>query len=98
VQSPKGVGARRFILAGPPAMIVAHGACVPARQVALRGKHGVMARLDHSASRAAGPIASAEPGARLEYMDLRAGGRGTGLPRAAVRAVAAASPAPTALV
>lgn len=98
VQLPEGVGALRFILPGSPAMMAANVACLRDHRVALWGKHGVMARSDHSATRAADLIEYAETGAHYEYMDLVAGGRGTGLTRAELREVAAAFDVPTTLV
>jgi rhamnulose-1-phosphate aldolase len=53
VQLPVGVGVVPFILPGSPAIMAANVVCPGARQVALWGKHGVMARSDHSATRAA---------------------------------------------
>ena len=47
--------------------------------VVLWSKHGVMARSDVSATRAADRIEYAETAARYEYMDLVCGGKGEGL-------------------
>jgi rhamnulose-1-phosphate aldolase len=50
-------------------------------------KHGVMARSDLSVTRAVDRIEYAEAGARYEYMDLVAGGRGEGLTGAEMGAI-----------
>ena len=50
-------------------------------RIVVWSKHGVMARSDLSVTRAVDRIEYAEAGARYEYMDLVAGGRGEGLTR-----------------
>jgi rhamnulose-1-phosphate aldolase len=98
VQLPEGVGVLPFILPGSPAMMAANVACLREHRVVLWGKHGVMARSDHSATKAADLIEYAETGAHYEYMDLVAGGRGTGLTRDELRQVVDAFHVPTILV
>jgi rhamnulose-1-phosphate aldolase len=98
IQLPEGVGVLPFLLPGSPAMMEANVACLRDHRVVLWSKHGLMARSDHSATKAADLIEYAETAARYEYMDLVAGSRAEGLTPAEVRAVAAAFDVPTTLV
>jgi rhamnulose-1-phosphate aldolase len=58
-------------------------------EIVLWSKHGVMARSARSVTRAVDRVEYAETGARYEYMDLVAGGRGEGLTAAELARVAA---------
>jgi rhamnulose-1-phosphate aldolase len=98
VQLPEGVGVLPFLLPGSPEMMAANVACLRDHRVVLWSKHGLMARSDHSATKAADLIEYAETAARYEYMDLVAGGRAEGLSAGELRAVAAAFDVPTTLV
>jgi rhamnulose-1-phosphate aldolase len=98
VQLPEGVGVLPFLLPGSPAMMAANVAQLRENRVVLWGKHGVMARSDRSATKAADLIEYAETAAHYEYMDLVAGGRGEGLTADELRAVARAFAVPTTLV
>jgi rhamnulose-1-phosphate aldolase len=98
IQLPEGIGVLPFILPGSPAMMEANVARLREHRVVLWGKHGVMARSDHSATKAADLIEYTETAAHYEYMDLVAGGRGTGLTRDELRAVVDAFQVPTTLV
>jgi rhamnulose-1-phosphate aldolase len=98
VQLPEGIGALPFLLPGSPAMMAANVDCLRAHRVVLWSKHGVMARSDISAQRAADRIEYIETAARYEYMDLVAGGRAEGLTTDELRAVARAFDVPTTLV
>src|SRR4051794_30544232 len=53
VQLPEGIGVLPFILPGSPAMMEANVARLREHRVVLWGKHGVMARSDRSATKAA---------------------------------------------
>jgi rhamnulose-1-phosphate aldolase len=66
--------------------------------IVLWSKHGVMARSDMSATRAADRIEYAETAARYEYMDLVNGRKADGLSREELRAVADAFGVKTDLV
>jgi rhamnulose-1-phosphate aldolase len=98
VQLPEGIGVLPFLLPGSPAMMAANVACLQESRVVLWSKHGVMARSDHSATKAADLIEYIETAARYEYMDLVAGGRAEGLTRDELRAVVTAFHVPTTLV
>jgi rhamnulose-1-phosphate aldolase len=98
VQMPEGMGVLPFLLPGSPAMMEANVACLRDHRIVLWSKHGVMARSDHSATKAADLVEYAETAAQYEYMDLVAGRRAEGLTADELREVAAAFNVPTRLV
>ena len=98
VQLPEGLGVLPFLLPGSPAMMEANVACLRDHRVVLWSKHGVMARSDHSATKAADLVEYAETAAQYEYMDLVAGRRAEGLTADELREVAAAFHVRTTLV
>jgi rhamnulose-1-phosphate aldolase len=98
VQLPEGVGVLPFILPGSPALMEANIASLQKHQVVLWSKHGVMARSEFSATRAADLIEYIETVARYEYMDLVNGSRAEGLTQDELRAVVQAFRVPTTLV
>lgn len=75
----EGIGVLPFLVPGSAAMMAANVEGLREHQVVVWSKHGVMARSDVSVTRAVDRIEYAETGARYEYMDLVAGGRGEGL-------------------
>lgn len=79
VQLPRGIGILAFMLPGSQALMDATVAALRTHRIVVWSKHGVMARSDMSVTRAVDRIEYAEAGARYEYMDLLAGGRGEGL-------------------
>jgi len=79
VQLPAGIGVLPFMLPGSGTLMAANVESLRAHRIVVWSKHGVMARSDISVTRAVDRIEYAEAGARYEYMDLVAGGRGTGL-------------------
>ena len=87
VQLPQGVGVLPYILPGSPALMEANVAALREHSLVLWSKHGVMARSDMSATRAADRIEYAETAARYEYMDLVSGRKGEGLTLDELRAV-----------
>jgi len=98
VQLPEGVGVLPFLLPGSPAMMAANVAQLRENRVVLWSKHGVMARSDRSATKAADLIEYTETAAHYEYMDLVAGARGEGLTTDELRAIVRAFAVPTTLV
>jgi rhamnulose-1-phosphate aldolase len=98
VQLPEGVGVLPFILPGSPALMEANVTRLRQHRVVLWSKHGVMARSDFSATRAADLIEYVETAAHYEYMDLVAGSRAEGLTQDELRAVVQAFQVPTTLV
>ena len=76
VQLPQGVGILRFMIPGSATLMAANVESLRHHRIDVWGKHGVMARSDISVTRAVDRIEYAEAGARYEYMDLVAGGRG----------------------
>ncbi len=87
VNLPRGIGVLPFILPGSPALMQATISSLRTHRVTLWSKHGVMARSDVSATRAADRVEYAETAARYEYMDLVNHGRAEGLTRDELRAV-----------
>jgi rhamnulose-1-phosphate aldolase len=79
VQLPAGIGVLPFMLPGSGTLMAANVESLRAHRIVVWSKHGVMARSDISVTRAVDRIEYAEAGARYEFMDLVAGGRGTGL-------------------
>ena len=98
VAMPEGIGVLPFEVPGSERLVSANVAGLRAHQIVLWSKHGVMARSDLSVTRAVDRIEYAETGARYEYMDLVAGGRGEGLTHAEVSAVVQAFDVPTSLL
>ena len=79
VQLPTGIGVLPFMLPGSATLMAANVESLRGHQIVVWSKHGVMARSDLSVTRAVDRIEYAEAGARYEYMDLVASGRGEGL-------------------
>lgn len=98
VQLPEGVGVLPFILPGSPALRQANVTHLREHRLVLWSKHGVMARSEFSATRAADLIEYIETAARYEYMDLVNGSQAEGLTREELRAVVEAFHVPTRLV
>lgn len=83
-----GVGVLPFLVPGSAEMMAANVAGLRDHEIVLWSKHGVMSRSDISVTRAVDRVEYAETGARYEYMDLVAGGRGEGLSDEELRRVA----------
>ena len=98
VQLPAGIGVLPFMLPGSGELMSANVASLRAHRIVVWSKHGVMARSDLSVTRAVDRIEYAEAGARYEYMDLVAGGRGEGLTLGETRAIVEAFGIDTTLV
>jgi rhamnulose-1-phosphate aldolase len=84
-----GIGVLDFMVPGSPELMAANVAGLRKHEIVLWSKHGVMARSARSVTRAVDRVEYAETGARYEYMDLVAGGRGEGLTAAELARVAA---------
>jgi rhamnulose-1-phosphate aldolase len=97
VAVPRGIGVLEFMVPGSPELMAANVAGLREHEIVLWSKHGVMARSDLSVTRAVDRIEYAETGARYEYMDLVAGGRGQGLTGEELHAVVEAFDVPTTL-
>jgi rhamnulose-1-phosphate aldolase len=87
VQLPRGIGVLGFMIPGSSELMAANVESLRRHRIDVWAKHGVMARSDISVTRAVDRIEYAEAGARYEYMDLVAGGRGERLTDAQLRAV-----------
>lgn len=98
VNLPEGIGVLPYCLPGSPAMMDANVVGLRRHNVVLWSKHGVMARSDRSATRAADRIEYAETAALYETMDLANGGRGEGLTQDELREIVQAFNVPTTLV
>ncbi len=98
VNLPKGVGVLPYLLPGSPELMQANVEALREHNVVLWSKHGVMARSDMSATRAADRIEYAETAARYEYMDLVNGRMAQGLTVEELRAVVEAFDVRTNLV
>jgi rhamnulose-1-phosphate aldolase len=79
VALPAGIGVLPFMVPGSAELMAANVESLRRHRIVVWSKHGVMARSDLSVTRAVDRIEYAEAGARYEYMDLVAGGRGEGL-------------------
>ena len=79
VQLPAGIGILPFMLPSSDELMAATVGSLREHRITVWSKHGVVARSDVSVTRAVDRIEYAEAGARYEYMDLTAGGRGEGL-------------------
>lgn len=90
VALPHGIGVLEFMVPGSPELMAANVKGLRDFEIVLWSKHGVMARSDHSATKAVDLIEYAETGAKYEYMDLIAGGRAQGLTEPEKAAVAEA--------
>jgi rhamnulose-1-phosphate aldolase len=90
VQLPAGIGVLPFMLPGSDTLGEANVASLRRHRIVVWAKHGVMARSDISVTRAVDRIEYAEAGARYEYMDLVAGGRGEGITVEETRAIVTA--------
>lgn len=75
----EGIGVLPFLVPGSAGMMAANVEGLRGFQIVVWSKHGVMARSDVSVTRAVDRIEYAETGARYEYVDMVAGGRGEGL-------------------
>ena len=87
-----------FILPGSPALMEANVTHLRQHRVVLWSKHGVMARSEFSATRAADLIEYVETAARYEYMDLVNASRAEGLTQDELRAVVQAFHVSTTLI
>jgi rhamnulose-1-phosphate aldolase len=87
VQLPAGIGVLPFLIPGSAELMAANVESLRRHRIDVWAKHGVMARSDLSVTRAVDRIEYAEAGARYEYMDLVAGGRGEGLTGAEMGAI-----------
>jgi rhamnulose-1-phosphate aldolase len=90
VQLPAGIGILPFMIPGSAELMAANVESLRRHRIDVWAKHGVMARSDLSVTRAVDRIEYAEAGARYEYMDLVAGGKGEGLTSEQVHAIVAA--------
>lgn len=98
INLPDGIGVLPYCLPGSPAMMEANLVGLRTHNVVLWSKHGVMARSEISATRAADRIEYAETAALYEYMDLANGGRGEGLTDDELREIVRAFNVSTTLV
>ena len=98
IHLPKGIGVLPYLMPGSPALMEANVAALREHNIVLWSKHGVMARSDMSATRAADRIEYAETAARYEYMDLANGRKGDGLTPDELRAIVKAFNVKTNLV
>ena len=98
VQLPAGIGVLPFMLPGSMTLGEANVESLRRHRIVVWSKHGVMARSDISVTRAVDRIEYAEAGARYEYMDLVAGGRGEGITVEETRAIVRAFDVDTTLV
>lgn len=88
INLPRGVGVLDFMVPGSPELMAANVDGLRTFDVVLWSKHGVMARSDHSITRAVDLIEYAETAARYEYMNLIAGSPAEGLTSDEVKQVA----------
>ncbi len=79
VQLPAGIGILPFLRPSSDELSDATVTSLRNHRITVWSKHGVMARSDISVTRAVDRIEYAEAGARYEYMDIMAAGRGEGL-------------------
>ncbi len=90
VQLPAGIGVLPFMIPGSAELMAANVESLRQHRIDVWAKHGVMARSDLSVTRAVDRIEYAEAGARYEYMDLVAGGKGEGLTSEQIHAIVVA--------
>jgi rhamnulose-1-phosphate aldolase len=88
VQLPEGIGHVPFLVPGSSELMAATLESLRQHRIVIWGKHGVMARSDISAKRAADRIEYAETAARYEYMNLVNHEQGEGLSVEEIRAIA----------
>jgi rhamnulose-1-phosphate aldolase len=88
VQLPEGIGHVPFLVPGSGELMAATLESLRQHRIVIWGKHGVMARSDISAKRAADRIEYAETAARYEYMNLVNHEQGEGLSVDEIRAIA----------
>jgi rhamnulose-1-phosphate aldolase len=88
VQLPEGIGHVPFLVPGSSELMAATLESLRHHRIVIWGKHGVMARSDVSAKRAADRIEYAETAARYEYMNLVNHEQGEGLSAEEIRAIA----------
>lgn len=88
VQLPEGIGHVPFLVPGSAELMAATLESLRHHRIVIWGKHGVMARSDISAKRAADRIEYAETAARYEYMNLVNHEQGEGLSVEEIRAIA----------
>jgi rhamnulose-1-phosphate aldolase len=88
VQLPEGIGHVPFLVPGSSELMAATLESLRHHRIVIWGKHGVMARSDISAKRAADRIEYAETAARYEYMNLVNHEQGEGLSVEEIRAIA----------
>ncbi|MBN2147582.1 MAG: class II aldolase/adducin family protein [Anaerolineales bacterium] len=88
---PEGIGYLPFIIPGSTDLMHATIDQLRRHQLVLWGKHGVMARSDHSVKKASDLVEYAETGARYEYMKQTVDKYGTGLSPEEIRAVCTAN-------
>ncbi|CAG1772711.1 rhamnulose-1-phosphate aldolase [uncultured bacterium] len=88
VQLPEGIGHVPFLVPGSGELMAATLESLRHHRIVIWGKHGVMARSDVSAKRAADRIEYAETAARYEYMNLVNHEQGEGLSVDEIRAIA----------
>lgn len=98
VALPGGIGVLPFMIPGSAQLMAANVESLRRHRIDVWSKHGVMARSDVSVTRAVDRIEYAEAGARYEYMDLVAGGRGEGLTVEEMRSIVTAFGIDTPLV
>ncbi|MBP7687935.1 MAG: class II aldolase/adducin family protein, partial [Thermoflexales bacterium] len=88
VNLPEGIGLVPFLVPGSAELMAATLESLRQHRIVIWGKHGVMARSDISAKRAADRIEYAETAARYEYMNLVNHEQGEGLSVDEIRAIA----------
>ena len=88
VQLPEGIGHVPFLVPGSAELMAATVESLRQHRIVVWGKHGVMARSDISAKRAADRIEYAETAAQYEYMNLANQEQGEGLGVDEIRAIA----------
>ena len=88
VNLPEGIGLVPFLVPGSSELMAATLESLRQHRIVIWGKHGVMARSDISAKRAADRIEYAETAARYEYMNLANHEQGEGLSVDEIRAIA----------
>ncbi len=88
VNLPEGIGLVPFLVPGSAELMAATLESLRHHRIVIWGKHGVMARSDISAKRAADRIEYAETAARYEYMNLVNHEQGEGLSVDEIRAIA----------
>ena len=88
VQLPEGIGHVPFLVPGSAELMAATVESLRHHRIVVWGKHGVMARSDISAKRAADRIEYAETAARYECLNLANQEQGEGLSADDIRAIA----------